>query len=571
MKKINYLASLILAVLVLSSCGGLNKMQQNASDISYKVVPEILETHAGEVEVTITGTFPEKYFNKKATVEATPVLVYDGGETAFESVTLQGESVEENNEVISYAGDKFTYTSKVPFVKEMRVSELMLRAKASMKEKSVDFDPVKLADGVITTPTYVQKHGVPIMMEDNFKRVIPKSQMADIHYLINVANVRGSELRAEDIEALKDFIKKANETENVEFSGTAISAYASPDGEYDFNDKLSQKRSVSAETFLSRELKRAKVEKAQEEGFITKQATPEDWEGFKELMEKSTMEDKDLILRVLSMHSDPVVREREIKNLSEAFEVLKDDILPKLRRSKLSVNVNVIGFSDEEILEYLESNPDTLGLEECLYGATLVGKDLDKMLAFYQLAVKKNPECIRAHNNVGFTYMHMGKVAEAKAAFEKAKGLKDIDVVKNNLGYVALLEGDLEGAKTLFTSLDKPTEESNYGLGIISVVEGKYQEAVNYMGTNPTFNLALAKLLNGDAAGAKSTVDAMDADNAWVYYLKAIIGARMQNEDYMFNNLRSSVGKSADMKEMAKTDLEFFKYFENDTFKSIVE
>jgi tetratricopeptide (TPR) repeat protein len=546
-------------------------MQQNASDISYKVVPEILETHAGEVEVTITGTFPEKYFNKKATVEATPVLVYDGGETAFESVTLQGESVEENYEVINYTGDKFTYTSKVPFVKEMRVSELMLRAKASMKDKSVDFDPVKLADGVITTPTYVQKKGVPIMMKDNFKRIIPKSQMADIHYLINVANVRGSELKAEDITALKDFIKKANEAENMKFTGTAISAYASPDGEYDFNDKLSQKRSVTAETFIDRELKRAKVEEATEPGFIGKQATPEDWEGFKELMEKSTIEDKDLILRVLSMHSDPVVREREIKNISAAYKIIADDILPQLRRSKIAVNVEVIGFSDEEIVEYLESNPDTLGLEECLYGATLVGKDYDKMLAFYQLAVKKNPDCIRAHNNVGYTYMHMGKVAEAKTAFEKAKALKDIDIVKNNLGYVALLEGDLEGAKTLFTSLEKPTEESNFGLGIISIVEGKYQEAVNYMGTKPTFNLALAKLLNGDAAGAKTTIDAVDSDNEWVYYLRAIVGARTGAEDYMFNNLRSSVGKNADMKEMAKTDLEFFKYFENDTFKSIVE
>jgi hypothetical protein len=571
MKKINYLAALFLAVLVLSSCGGLNKMKQDAGDISYNVVPEILETHAGEVEVTITGTFPEKYFHKKATVEATPVLVYEGGETAFESVSFQGESVEANNEVINFTGDNFTYTSKVPFVKEMRVSELMLRATASIKDNSVDFDPVKLADGVVTTPTYVYKHGVPIKMKDNFKRVIPKAQMADIHYLINVANVRGSELRSEDIDALKEFIKKANEAENVEFSGTSISAYASPDGEYDFNDKLSQKRSVSAETFINRELKRAKVEAVQEEGFIAKKATAEDWDGFKELMEKSTIDDKDLILRVLSMHSDPVVREKEIKNIAAAYKVIADEVLPKLRRSKISVNVDVIGFSDEEIVEYLESNPDTLGLEECLYGATLVGKDLEKMLAFNQLAAEKAPKCIRAHNNVGCTYMYMGKVAEAKAAFEKAKELKDIDIVKNNLGYVALMEGDMEGAKTLFTSLEKPTDESNYGLGIISVTEGKYQEAVNYFGTKPSYNLALAKLLNGDNAGAKSTIDAVEMENEWVYYLKAVIGARMQDDDYMFDNLRSSVGTNAEMKEMAKTELEFFKYFENDTFKSIVE
>ena len=167
--------------------------------------------------------------------------------------------------------------------------------------------------------------------------------------------------------------------------------------------------------------------------------------------------------------------------------------------------------------------------------------------------------------------MYMKKVPEAKAAFEKAKALKDIDLVKNNLGYVALLEGDLEGAKTLFTSLEKPTDESNYGLGIISVTEGKYQEAVNYFGTKPSFNLALAKLLNGDNAGAKSTLDAIEKDHEWIYYLRAVVGARLQDDDYMFDNLRSSVGKNADMKEMAKTELEFFKYFENDTFKSIVE
>jgi tetratricopeptide (TPR) repeat protein len=271
------------------------------------------------------------------------------------------------------------------------------------------------------------------------------------------------------------------------------------------------------------------------------------------------------------MHSDPVVREKEIKNIAAAYKVIADDVLPKLRRSKISVNVDVIGFSDEEILEYMKSNPDTLGLEECLYGATLVGKDLDKMLAFYQLAAEKAPKCIRAHNNVGYTYMHMEKLPEAKAAFEKAKELKDIDLVKNNLGYVALLEGDMEGAKALFTSLEKPTDESNYGLGIISITEGKYQEAVNYLGTKPSFNLALAQMLIGNNAGAKNTIDAVDMDHEWIYYLRAVVGARMQDEDYMFNNLRSSVGKNAEMKEFAKTELEFFQYFENDTFKSIVE
>jgi tetratricopeptide (TPR) repeat protein len=570
MKKINYLASLILTVIVLGSCANLNKMKQNAGTVKYDVVPKVLETNGGEVAVTITGSFPEKFFLKKAIVEATPVLTYEGGETAFESVTLQGEDVQANNKVISFTGGTFDYSSKVPFNEDMKVSELVLRAKASMKDNSVDFDPVKLADGVIATSTYVCKKGEPILIGDKFKRIIPEFKEADIHYVINLANVRGSELKQEDINALKDYIKASNEKANFEFTGTEILAYASPDGPFDFNEELSGKRSVSAESFIDRELKRVKVEAAKDESFISKTSTPEDWEGFKELMEESQLDDKDLILRVLSMHSDPVVREREIKNIAAAYTEIAKDILPKLRRSKIKVNVDVIGFSDEEIGDYVMSNPDTLNLEEVLYAATLT-KDLDKKLAIYRLAAEKAPNCYRAWNNIGYTCMHLEKVSEAKEAFEKAKELKEDDAIKNNLGYVAILEGDLDGAENYFNSVASPGKEVNCGLGIINIIRADYEKAITYFGTEMCFNAALAKLLNGDSNGAKRTLDNMDVDEGWVYYLKAIVGARVQDEAYMFDNLRSAVGKEAELKETAKKDMEFGKYFENDTFKSIVE
>jgi len=571
MKKIKTLTSIILAVVVLSSCNSLDKMSKNHGDVSYKVVPEVLEEQGGEVALSITGTFPEKYFVKKAVIEATPILVYEGGETAYKSVVLQGESVEDNNKSISYDGGNFNYSDMVSFTEEMRKSELMLRITGTMKSKTVSFDDVKLADGVIATSTYVWKKSEPILMKDKFQRIIPDSKMAEILYLINRANIRGSELKSEDIETLKKCLKKVEAADNLEFINTVISSYASPDGEYDFNEKLSQKRAVSAERFLDRELKRAKVEDAEKEGFVKSETTAEDWDGIKELMEKSTIEDKELILRVLSMYSDPAVREKEIKNISAAYKEIADEVLPMLRRSKIKVNINKIGFSDEEIKDYVFSKPDTLGLEELLYAGTLTD-DKNKQLKIYTLALEKFPKCVRAANNVGYVYMEQGEIDKAKAAFEKAQGLHDNDVVKSNLGYACLLSGEKDKAKDYFTSVGKPGKEVNNGLGIISIIDGKYPEAINYFGTKPSYNGALARVLNDDFEGAKAMLDNLDAGSSpWVYYLKAIVGANMEDETYMTSNLKSAVQSDPKMKDLAKKDLEFGAYFENETFKSIVQ
>jgi len=570
MKKVSYFVSLVLAVALLSSCGGLNKMLKEAGNVNYQVVPEVLEAHSGNVAVTITGSFPKSYFNKKATLEAVPVLVYEGGETKFEPVTVQGEDVEANNEVIKFTGDNFTYSATIPFNEEMKVSELILKSTASMSDQTVALPDVKLADGVIATSTLTKKLGQPILIGNKFKRIIPESKGADIHYVINRANVRGSELRAEDIDALKTYLKEANKKVNYKFTGTEISAYASPDGPLELNEKLSGKRAETAGTYFNRELKKAKVEEAGKEGFVKTTTTAEDWDGFKELMQKSDVQDKELILRVLSMHSDPVVREKEIKNMSEAFEVLKDDILPMLRRSKLIVNVDVIGFSDEEILNYIETNPDTLGLEEMLYAVSLT-EDAEMQIKYYEMAAEKAPKCFRAVNGIGYTLMKMGKIEESEKAFTKAQELKDGDYVKNNLGFVALVQGDIEKAQGYFTSIEKLTDESNFGLGTINLINGNYSDAVNYFGTKPSFNSALAKLLDGNNTGAKNTLEAIDHKCPWGDYLKAVVGARMDDENYMIENLKAAVAANDEMKALAKTDMEFGKYFENADFKSIVE
>jgi tetratricopeptide (TPR) repeat protein len=571
MKKFRSYFILILAAVIMSSCSGLNKMKKNSGLINYEVTPKVLEAHAGKVDVTINGTFPEKYFDKKTTLTATPVLKYQGGETAFKEVkVLQGESVSANNEVISYTGGKFKYTGSIDFKDAMRISELVLQVKATRGTKSIDFDPVKLADGVIATSTLVDKAGIAILMPDKYVRVLPESQTASINYVINRSDIRGSELKKDDISNLKQYIQNTQAAPNKEMKGVVVSSYASPDGTMKINEPLSKNRGKAADKFVKKEF--SKVDAAKSGDFFDELTTPEDWEGFKAEVEKSNIQDKDLILRVLSMYSDPDVREKEIKNMSSAYDQLKTDILPKLRRSKITVNTEVVGRSDEEILSQMRSDPKPLSVEEQLHAAALT-QDPNEALKFYQAAASNFPIDVRAINNVGYEYMVLGKYDDAAAAFEKAKAIENNDVVKNNLGAAALAKGDVAKAEEYYNSMTAATNESKYGLGTIAIIKGQYDQAVNSFGSTPSFNLALAQLLKGDVNRAKTTLDNVrdDAKTGKPAYLKAVVGARLDDRNFMLNNLREAIAANADWKAYAKTDMEFGKFFNDDTFKSAVQ
>ncbi len=571
MKKIRSYFILILAAAFLASCSGLNKMKKDAGDIKYEVTPKVLEAHGGMVNVTIKGTFPEKYFNKKATLTVTPVLTYAGGETAFDKVqVLQGEKVQANNKVITYTGGEFTYTSAIPYKEAMKMSELVLRTNAAINTKSLDFEPVKLADGVIATSTLVEVHARPIIMKDNYVRIIPEAKMADINYVINQANIRPAETKAEDIKVLRDYIATVSTDPNKQLKGTVVSSYASPDGKFEENEKLSGKRGTSADKFIKKEFN--KIEAAKADGFFSSLTTAEDWEGFKTEVENSNIQDKDLILRVLSMYSDPDQREKEIKNMSSAYEALKTDILPKLRRSKMTVNVDNIGRTDEQILAQMRSDAKVLSLEEMLHAGALA-TDANEKLAFYQATAENFPKCIRAHNNVGATYLSLGKADEALAALEKAKAIQNNDVVKNNEGFAYLLKGDNAKAEELFNSMTAATPESKWGLGVIAITKGEYDKAVNNFGNEPCFNLALAQVLKGDVSKAKATLDSMKemCKCGKPSYLKGIVGARLDDKTYMLNGLKEAIGFKADWKAYAKTDLEFAKFFADDAFKAVVQ
>lgn len=571
MRKFRSYFILILAAVVMSGCSGLNKMKKDANLVKYEVTPKILEVHGGLVDVTIKGTFPQKYFDKKTILEVTPVMTYTGGETAFEKVqVLQGEAVQANNKLISNAGGDFTYTSKIPYKDALKMSELVIRVKATRGKTILNFDPRKIADGVIATSTLTENHVKPIMMANKYVRVTPENKMADLHYLINQADLQSKELKAEDFQLLKDYIKMVSLDPNRQFKAFEISSYASPDGALDLNEKLSAKRGITADKLIKKEFE--KIEAAKVTGFFNGKTTAEDWDGFRAEVEKSSIQDKDLILRVLSMYSDPLVREKEIKNMTTAFEALKTDILPKLRRSKLFVNVDLVGRSDEQILAQIKADPSVLTLEEMLYAATLT-TDLNEQLKFYQVTSEKFPTCIRAKNNIGYTYLKLGKSDEAIAVLEQAKAINNNDVVKNNLGFAFLLKGDNAKAEEYFTSMATATPESKYGLGILATKKGDYDKAVNYFGTEPSYDLALALVLKKDVNKAKVILDGMKelCKCGKPSYLKAVIGARLEDRDYMLNNLREAFGLKADWKAYAKTDLEFFKYFNDDTFKAAVQ
>ncbi len=546
-------------------------MADNASLVKYTVTPDPLETHGGKVALSVDVKYPEKYFHKKAIVTATPYLSYDGGQTELKSETLQGEAVEDNYKVISYtSGGSFSYSDEVDYIPEMMRSELMVKGVATVKNNSVDLPPVKIADGIITTPLLACSEGKTISFGDNFKRIVPEQYVADIHYIINRYDVRNSELTQDDIKGMKKFLAGANANDRITMKGIEISAYASPDGELDFNTKLSGDRKGSAQRYLERDLKSGKIQVPKDEDFFKYLTTPEDWDGFKKLMEASDIQDKDLILRVLSMYTDPVVREREIRNISEAFEEIKEEILPQLRRSVFTVNVEKVGWSDEELKQWVKDNMDTLELEELLYTASLFD-DNETKLALYSQAAEKYPKCIRAFNNLGVVKLAMGDLKGAKEAFEDAKAIKDHNIITNNLGVVALAEGDMENAQNLFTSAMGAGDEVNYNLAIIKIKEGDYEAAKSYLGASENFNNALVILLNGQPSHAIEMLRKLD-ETAKTNYLIAVAAARDGNTEIMYNALRAAVALDPEKcKEHAAKDVEFAKYFEEDVFKEITQ
>lgn len=572
----------LLMVAVLSGCSGLKKMKKNADQIQYKVTPEVLESHAGKVNFGIDTRYPAKYFDKKTTLVATPVLKYADGSTNFNPASVQGESVKANNRVINYSGGgSVSYKDAVNYDKAMAKSELYMNMTATRGKKSLTFNPVKIANGVIATSELVAIVPKPILGVrrdenntgkydpniDPFQRIVPDEVTAAILYEINKSNVRKDEVEKKEVVNLQDYTKKANADEKIDLKRVEVSAYASPDGTIDLNTALAADRKETSTDFLAKKLKEAGVNIE-----LKTKYTPEDWDGFRALMEQSNIQDKDLILRVLSMYNDPEVREREIKNLSQAFTDVANEILPQLRRARMTTSVDLIGKSDEELKALAKSDPASLNPAELLYAATLF-EDLNDQLGIYNSFIRIYPNDWRGPNNAGFVLAKQMKYDDSKPLFEKAELLKNNEpVIKNNLGAIALKEGDVKKAETLFGAASGAGNEVNYNLGIVSLKNAEYDKAVRYFSKDEDVNTALAKMMAGNNNGALQDLEAFNMPNCFMKeYLKAVIGARTAKENLLFESLEKAVSINSEMKAKARTDMEFARYFENPKFMEIVK
>ncbi|MDR1562822.1 MAG: hypothetical protein LBS54_07055 [Dysgonamonadaceae bacterium] len=529
-----------------------------------KAEPQPLEYVAGKVPVTINATFPAKWFNKKATVVVKPVLRYEGGEAWGTSYTYQGEKVTGNGQVIPQkTGANVTLKSAFDYVPEMAWSELYLTFDAKIGKKSVALPDLKIGEGVLSTAALFDAASeTPSISPDKFQRIIKEAYNADIKFLIQRAELRSSELKKAELSDWKDLVANAEQAPNQSVD-VEISAYASPDGAYDLNDRLANQREKNTNKYLAKELKKAKVDVP-----LNARYTAEDWEGFKELVEKSNIQDKNLILSVLSMYKDSEQREREIKNISSVFSVLADEILPQLRRSRLTANVEIIGKSDEEIKALAASSPKGLTEEELLYAATLVKSNAEKR-AIYQKVAQLYPNDFRAYNNIGVFDYADGKISQAEANFKKALSISSNAPEPNlNLGFVALTKGDVASAQQFFGKASGAEGLSN-ALGLVALANGNYQKAASSF-TTASNNAALAQLLSKDYSKAQTTLNAVASPNGTTSYLKAIIAARTNNLNAVVSNLKQAIKLDSSLAKKASTDLEFVKYLTNQEFLSII-
>ena len=564
MTKKLYLPLLMAMVVALfSSCS--KKMGELSADY-FTVTPQVLEAVGGKVPATINGKFPEKYFNKKAVVEVTPVLKWNGGEAKGQPATFQGEKVEGNDQTISYKmGGSYTMKTSFDYVPEMAKSELYLEFKATIGKKVVTIPAVKIADGVISTSELVNNtlgNANPALGEDAFQRIIKEKHDANIMFLIQQANIRSSELKT-----AKEFNKEVanvNEAANKKISNIEVSAYASPDGGVSLNTTLAENREDNTTKLLSKDLKKAKIDAP-----IDAKYTAQDWEGFQELVSKSNIQDKELILRVIAMYQDPAQRESEIKNISAVYKELANTILPQLRRSRLTLNYEIIGKSDEEIAKLASSNPSELNVEELLYAATLTN-DPAKQEAIYTQATKQFPNDYRAFNNLGKLAYQAGNVDKAESYFKKAASVNASPEVNMNLGLISLIKGDKAAAETYFGKA-AGTKELGESMGNLYIAQGQYERAVNSFGDSKTNSAALAQILAKDYNKAKNTLANVERPDAYTDYLMAVLGARTNNSSMVTSSLKSAVAKDPSLAKKAATDLEFAKYFTNADFMSIAK
>ncbi len=553
MKNVLKVLALAGATLLLGSCKSLKLTNKQVY-----VEPKPIELVANQVQGKVHLNFPKKSFPKKAVLRITPVIRYAGGERSAKDVYFQGEKAYNNYTIMPYkSGANESFNFVIPFVPQMKSGTLFLKLAVKKGSSWKQLPELRIAEGVRVTESYATVEGIsPALAPDGFQRIIKEAYDANIMFQIQQANVRSSEANKEDVEEWKYIVQNAKETPNQKVS-VEVQAYASPDGNQELNERLSESREKNTRSVLKREFRKQKMSDVE----INAHYTAEDWEGFKKLVEASDLQDKDLVLRVLEMYPDAESREREIKNISAVFSQLADEILPKLRRSRLVANIEIIGKTDEEILDWVKKAPGYLSIEELLHAATLV-QDRQEKIKIYRIVNKIFPKDYRAYNNIGAVLYQAGTLDLAEVWFKKAEKCASNNVTKMNKGLIYLTQGKTQEATDLIAmATDVP--EGGQALGYLYLKQGEYAKAQKLYGDYASNNSVVAHILNKDYRKAMKTLKAIATPNGMTYYLKAVLSARQHDKREVKKALEQAIKLNPQLFHLVKEDLEFDEYLKD--------
>ena len=554
MQKKNLFLLSAASLMLFSSCSKLGALSAD----NFTVTPNPLETQTGTVPATINGHFPEKYMKKKAVVTVIPELRYSNGQVVQgNTATFQGEKVNGNDQTISYKlGGNYTMKTNFAYADDNK-AEMYLTFNARLGSKQVEIPAMKVADGVIATSELYKRtvtSAQAAISPDAYQRITKNKQEANIKFLIQQANLRKSELKNNSVQEFVKMLKKINDDrEGLNLDNVEVSAYASPDGGFSINDKLANQRQKVSEQYVNQELKKIKMN-----AYVDAKYTAQDWDGFQELVQASNIQDKDIILRVLSMYKDPQEREQQIKNISAAFRELADGILPELRRSRLTINYETIGRSDDQILDQIKADATKLSIEELLYGANLKESTSEKE-EVYKLATQIYPNDARAYNNIATLEYAKGNYDAAKEYIQKAQSVSaNLPEAKANLGMLALKNGDIKTAEQYIASATDANGLAEV-MGNLNLAKGNYAQAEQDFADIYSNSAALAQIMNKNYATADITLKYIKNPDATTEYLKAILYARMGNNNDASKALRNAISKDASFAKYAANDLELAK------------
>jgi len=551
--KITKILFLSLIISILTSCG-LSNMASKYESVNINVMPPTLQAHAGNVEVNIEASFPEKYFAKISTVEFTPVLISDEGEKKFKSIVIQGEEATGGEATVFYnTGGKFSYQDKIPYTNDMMESKLELRAIGKSKDKELAFDSRTIANGVLATSTRVQNTEDLSFAKSNYEKETIIEESAIIYFLVNQSSVRTTEKSDDDIRRLEQFASLGNKTHSIE-----VKSYASPEGSVDLNDNISDKRATSTLRFLKKMLKKANLDGVDNKDLYTEVSEGEDWEGFNKLMRNSDIKDRRRITKIVNSVEDLEKREQAIRDMAEIYDAIEKDVLPQLRKAKITIRSFEPKKSDSLIIELAKNNAAALDMKELLYSASLT-EDINQKISIFNSASEIHSNW-KGYNNIACLMLENNRLNEAKKYLAKAEKLNNTaSKIQNNKAVIAAWEGDLELAKKLY---NKGATTKNKAL--LDLRSANYKKASRFFKNKNTHNAALAKMLNGQ----NSTCNENTAE---CNYLNAISYARSANEDMMIKSLKSAITKNIKYKQEAKKDLEFVNYMTNEKFLNAIK